>query len=176
MNNYSRHFIVAVLALLPLGLIGPAFAQYVWIDSSNVRHYSDMPPPSSVPESHILKTPRGRMMSGPVYEPKSSGSADARKADSTVNPVKTPMSLAEKNADFQKRRMEQAEKEKKAEEAEIRAAEKQKNCERAMGYKRTLESGRRISYDDKKGERVFMDDKERARELEDVNRRLESCK
>jgi len=161
MNTRFRH--VAVAALLCMGIAGVAHAQYVWLDEKGVKQFSDMPPPSSIPASRILKQPRGIV------------SATAP-AESHLPEVRPPMTTAEKNADFRKRQAERAEKEKKsAEEARV-ASEKAKNCERTQEYHRALESGERISRTDKNGERSFLSDEQRAKELKESRRVLEECK
>lgn len=86
------------------------------------------------------------------------------------------MTVAERNADFQKRRAEQAAKEKKAEEQAKEAAAKAKNCERASEYHRVLASGERIARADRNGERSFMTDEQREQELKDAKRVLDDCK
>lgn len=154
-------------------LASAASAQYVWTDEKGVKQYSDMPPPSSVPESRILK-PRGRAAAAP--QPAETTSAKEDNNDSGTAEKKGPLTTAEKNAEFQKRRAEQVEKEKKANEEAKVAAENAKNCERAREYQRSLESGQRIARTDKNGERAFLTDEQRAQELNEARRRLDQCK
>lgn len=160
------HVKYATAALALFGLTSAAFGQYVWIDEKGVKQYSDMPPPRSVPPNRILKQPRG---AAPVVNDESPAAPAAPNA-------KPPMTLAEKNADFQKRRAEQAEKEKKAEEEAKQAADKARNCERARAYKRTLESGERIANVDKNGERTFISDDQRSRDIAETKNILADCK
>lgn len=168
-------FAPAVTALA-LALQAPlSFAQYVWTDEKGVKQFSDMPPPSSVPKNRILKQPAS---SNAAVEPTSGAalSAAAQSSASAAETSKGPLTTAERNADFNKRRLEQAEKEKKAaQEAEKKAA-MAKNCERARNYRSTLESGQRIANTDKNGERSFMSDEQRAQELRDTQRILGDCK
>lgn len=172
MNSIRLKSIFAV-ALIAGGcaLAGTALAQYVWIDGSGVKQYSDMPPPVSVPAARILKTPR------PVSAPASAvGTAPApADAGATADKPKAPPTLADKNAEFNKRRAEQAEQEKKAAEQSRIAAEKTKNCERARQYQKTLASGVRITSTDKNGERVFLDDAQRAQEQQEAKKVLQDC-
>jgi hypothetical protein len=153
----------AVAALIPLA----ASAQYVWIDEKGTKQFSDMPPPASVPGSRILKQPGG----SPT--PKASQEASEEKPSA---PARAEPTIAERNADFRKRRAEQAEKEKKAAEEAAQAAEKAKNCERAREYQRTLDSGERITRLDKNGERAYLSDEQRSQESRDNRRVLEDCK
>src|SRR5205823_1792862 len=47
--------VAAVLAVS--GFSCAAQAQYVWLNERGVKQFSDMPPPASVPENRILKSP-----------------------------------------------------------------------------------------------------------------------
>ena len=153
-----------------------ASAQYVWLNEKGVKQYSDLPPPSSVPDSRILKYP-GRSIASP---PESmSDAAQEAAADGTgkvPEKAKQAMTIAEKNAEFQKRKMEQAEKDKKTAEQQQQAAEKAKNCERAQAYQRTLESGERLARADKNGERYYLSDQQRSQEIQENKRVLDACK
>ncbi|OWW22170.1 DUF4124 domain-containing protein [Noviherbaspirillum denitrificans] len=152
----------AVAALL---LPVAASAQYIWLDEKGSRHYSDMPPPPSVPSNRILK------------QPGAPASAQQNPADEKpANAAKTAPTLAEQNAEFRKRRADQAEKEKKAADEAARAADKAKNCERAHDFQRLLDSGERIARTDKNGERTFLTDEQRARESRENRQTLADCK
>ena len=87
-----------------------------------------------------------------------------------------PLTTAEKNAEFNKRKMEQAELDKKAAEQEKLAADKAKNCERARAYHRALDSGERLARMDGNGERYFLNEQQRAQELRETKRMLDECK
>ena len=128
--------------------------------------YSDMPPPPSIPRNRILKQPDGTPLAVQQKSTKEKSPASS-KADPTI---------AEKNAEFRKRKAEQAEKEKKASEEAARAAENAKNCERAREYQQTLDSGERIVRTDKAGERSYLSDEQRAQESRDNRRVLADCK
>ncbi|MES2536699.1 MAG: DUF4124 domain-containing protein [Pseudomonadota bacterium] len=178
-SNWLKGVSIIAFALASLSQTTIALAQYVWVNENGVKQYSDMPPPSSVPKSRILKAPgaAARTPSAPEAAPgeardekgENSGTAAAKKD-------KAPMTVAEKNADFQKRKIEQAEKDKKAAEKERMAADKAKNCERAQNYNRILQSGTRISTSDKNGERQYLNDEQRAREAKETREILDDCK
>jgi hypothetical protein len=157
--------IATVLSCCATGVM----AQYVWLNEKGVKQYSDQPPPASVPTNKILKTPRG------IVQNVETAPAEATDADGDTA-KKAPTSVADKNAEFEKRRKEQAEKDKKAEEKAQQDAAKQKNCERARDYQRALSSGQRISRVDKTGERSYLSDEERTKEQSEVNRALADCK
>jgi hypothetical protein len=165
-----KHLLTATAAMMALHLPGAALAQYVWIDEKGTKQFSDMPPPSSVPASRILKQP-GIRTTPSATTPESAGLPENPPAA-----AKTELSTAEKNAEYRKRKTEQAEKEKKAAEESKLAADRAKNCERARDYQRTLETGERISRTDKNGERSFLTDEQRAQEVRDARRVLEDCK
>lgn len=154
--------------LVLAGLFSPvtAAAQYVWLDEKGTKHFSDMPPPPSVPRGRILKQPGG----APPAAPQESVE------EKPATPAKPEPTLAEKNAEFRKRKAEQAEKEKKAAEEAVRAADNAKNCERAREYQRSLDSGERIVRTDKNGERAYLSDEQRARESRDNRRIIDDCK
>ncbi|GAB3551127.1 hypothetical protein GCM10027343_35020 [Noviherbaspirillum agri] len=161
-NFHFKHLATTTAVVIALALSGTAFAQYVWLDEKGVKQYSDMPPPASVPANRILKQ-RG-VAAIPSHE------------SETAAPAKADLTLAEKEAEFRKRRAEQAEKDKKVAEQSKYEADKAKHCERAREYNRALESGQRIARTDKNGERAFLTDEQRAQELRDSRRALEDCK
>lgn len=150
-----------------------SFAQYVWIDEKGVKQFSDMPPPANVPTSRILKQPSGAPS-------KSTTTSDADQPGDATKPAsaqtKGPMTTAEQNAEFKKRRVEQAEKEKKAAEQAKHDADKAANCDRARSYLRSLEAGERIARTDANGERAYLSDEQRNHELQETRRYLADCK
>ncbi|TCS39514.1 uncharacterized protein DUF4124 [Paucimonas lemoignei] len=164
MHFTSLKRLAASLALLAIA--SSAWAQYVWIDDKGTKQFSDMPPPASVPKSRILKQP------GNSYSPTESAPA----AEAGNDNAKAPPSLAERNAEYNKRRAEQAEKEKKAAEEAQLARDKAKNCENARNYQRSLQSGQRLASTDKNGERAYISDEQRNREIQETNRVLAGCK
>jgi hypothetical protein len=134
-----------------------ALAQHVWVDDKGVKQYSDMPPPPGTPASRVLQAP------GP-------------RAAAPAAALPAAPSVAERNAAFEKRRIEQAERESKASEQAQLAADNARNCEQARTYERTLASGQRISKLDRNGERAFLSDQEKAQEIAAAQRVLARCK
>jgi flagellar biosynthesis GTPase FlhF len=161
--------VVVVLALL--GCTTAAMAQYVWLNEKGVKQYSDVPPPASVPNSKVLKSPGGVPRADNAAQ---TVDANAENGDAEKKPA--GKSIAEQNAEFEKRRAEQAEKDKKAAEQAKQESAKKKNCELARNYNRALASGQRISRVNAAGERVYMSDQERAQEERDNQRTLADCK
>ncbi len=148
-----------------------ALAQYIWVDEKGVKQFSDVPPPASVPNNRILKQPTPMQA---AFRADDSGAQTG--ASTEADKSAPPMTLAEKNADFLRRRNKQMEKDKKAADEAKRKADTAKNCEHARSYARNLESGQRMARTDKNGERVFLSDAERARELQDAKHSVADCK
>ncbi len=177
----SRNTIKKTIAIILLQVAaGAAFAQFAWIDPNGVRQYSDQPPPASIPKNKILKDSGSQLRNAKPASP-AAGIAAADAAPEGVPAVKAaepkgPMTLAEKNADYNKRKLEQAEKDRKAADDTKLAANKSANCDRTRQYARTLESGERISAIDKNGERDYMSDEKRAQEVAASRRALDGCK
>lgn len=162
---------IAVMAAL-ITMTTTAFAQYIWLDEKGVKQYSDIPPGPSVPLNRILKEPAAR-----PAQPATSNPAPAPTADRPEGTAaKAPMTIAEKNADFIKRKLEREEKEKK-DAAQAKAAEdKARDCERARVYSRSLTNGERIVGTDKDGNRSYLTDEQRVKETSDINNFLNKCK
>jgi hypothetical protein len=165
-----------ILALLTMSLPASAVAQYVWLDEKGGKHYSDVPPPTSIPNNRILKAPGAAHLATAKTAEVSATPQSDEEASITKATVKTPKTVAEKNADFIKRKTEQAEKEKKAADEAKRLADKAKSCERTREYQRVLDSGQRIAQTDKYGERAIMNDEQRAQELREAKQMLAECK
>ena len=135
----------------------PALAQHVWLDEKGVKQYSDQPPPAGTPASRILQSP---------------GSRPATPA----TPAPGGPTLAERNAEFEKRRIERGERERKESEQAEMAKEKERNCEQARAYGRALANGGRIARTDANGERSYLTDAQRAEETARVQRVLDQCR
>ena len=161
----------AAAFIAALSFATAALAQYVWVDDKGTKQFSDTPPPASVPKARILRQPSA--MQSTSAADKNTASADAP-AESVKSAA--PMTSAEKNTDFLKRRNEQAEKDKKAADEAKRKADNAQNCERARSYAQGLESGQRMARTDKNGERAFLSDEERAGELQNAKRIISDCK
>ena len=179
----KRHLQGNIRSLLSAALLtascATAHAQFIWLDEKGGKQYSDMPPPASVPANRVLKSPGGQPPVEVASPPPLTESAHAdavNKDKSKDGKDKGPMTTAEKNADYQKRKMERDEQEKKAAEQSKLSAEKAKNCARAREYKNTLDSGMRIATTDKNGERSFMSDQRREQETRDAARAASDCK
>lgn len=134
-----------------LAFAGTALAQqYKWVDKDGRVRYGDVPPPGV--KAKALQAPSGPAAPAPAAAPKEAG--------------KRPLTPAEQEAEFRKRRLEAQ----KAQEKQAKAAEderaKQENCASARQQLATLEGGQRIvKVDPSSGERSFLEDAQRPGEI-----------
>ncbi|RJG20813.1 DUF4124 domain-containing protein [Massilia cavernae] len=158
-----------------LAAAGMANAQYVWIDEKGIKQFSDRSPPSSIPDKNILKAP-GRQPVALVptdVDAQAKAAADAKTAAAAAKAA--PLTVAERNMDFNKRAAEKAERDKKAaEEAKMKAAVAE-NCTVARDYMAQLDSGVRLATTSK-GEPAYMSDAERALNKAKTAKVIASCK
>lgn len=166
------------------GLLGAALlaaaslaqAQYMWVDEKGLKQLSDQPPPVSVPQNRILKQPRQQGTAQQQQQPPAEG--DAGGADAATAPAakaRPQLTLAERNADYNKRRADsQAAEQKSAQEAE-KSTIQAKNCELTRASQRTLDDGVRISSYDKSGQRIILDDAQRAERSKRNQQILADC-
>jgi hypothetical protein len=173
MKSIGIKRIVSTLTLL--GFTAVASAQYIWLDEKGVKQFSDVPPPASVPQKRILKQP-GQTYFAPQSSSDDAASDTSDQKSSSPDKPSAPLTTAEKNAEFMKRRAKQAEQEAKAAAEAKNAAAKAKNCENARNYYRSLTSGERIMTRDSSGERAFLSDEQRAREEKETKAILNDCK
>ncbi|WP_342116323.1 DUF4124 domain-containing protein [Pseudoduganella sp. OTU4001] len=169
-----------VLATALIACTSLAQAQWMWVNEKGVKQLSDQPPPPGTPANRILKAPRG---AGPVDMRQQQAAAPAEgeeAAPAAAGDAKAPPpkpTLAERNADYNKRQKAAAESAAKAAEEANRASEKSKYCSSAKRNIDLLESGVRISEVDSKGERGFLTDADRAKRLqEDRSTYDKTCK
>jgi hypothetical protein len=170
-----KHAFSATAALVLLSLATSALAQFVWLDEKGVKQYSDLPPPPSVPNKRILKTPGQSLPRGTTEETGTAAAADADASADSKPDAKAQPTIAEQNAAFQKRKTEQAEKNKKAEQEAKLASNKAENCARARANQRTLDSGARIAQTDASGQRSYMNDQQRAQQNAQNRETLSEC-
>jgi len=90
----------------------------------------------------------------------------------------TQKSLAEREADFRKRRMEKQEADTKAEKKTLEAADRKRACEESRSYLKALQEHQRISRTDPRtGEHVLLSDSDYPQELARAERSVaQSCK
>src|SRR5262249_4341212 len=99
-----------VLVVALIASASPASAQWMWLNENGIKHLADQPPPASAPPNRILKAPPAQMpdlrkeLNPPAADP------DAAPAEAPAPKAKPRLTLAERNADYNKRRVESAEK------------------------------------------------------------------
>lgn len=160
--NHRTTLLAALLLAAPL-----AMAQYMWIDDKGIKQFSDRPPPPNIPEKRILKAP-GK----PLFNPNAPAEAEPA-ADAPAKPAPT---LAERNADFNKRRAEAAESARQAAADAQRKADEAANCNAARQNQQALDQGLRLSTYDKNGERGYMNDQQREDLRKNTQKVLAECK
>jgi hypothetical protein len=157
-----------MMRLLVLGsmLVFTALASaqmYRWVDKDGRVHYTATPPPAGV---------KARTLQAPVAPPppvsddaaKDAGAKDARKG---------PLTPAEQEQEFRKRRLEAQKAAEKEALAAKEAETKRENCTRAREALATFESGQRISRANAQGERYYLDDNAHAREADAARRAVQ---
>jgi Domain of unknown function (DUF4124) len=126
--------------------LGASAQPYKWVDSNGRIQYSDHRPPTA----QNAETVRNRLGSaiGPAEQAKSEGSKSA------------PLTTAEKEQAFRKRKIEEQEKAEKQAKADERAKELKEACADAQRRLGAIDSGARITRYGDKGEPVVMNDSE----------------
>ena len=138
-----------LLFALFLAAAGASAQTYKWVDRNGRMQYGDTPLPGV--NATALRGPS----SGPATEPEPQVKLEAKKG---------PLTPAEQEAQFRKRKEEAEKSRQKQAQAAEEAAAKKENCALAQNQVRTLESGQRIARTDAKGERYFLDDAQVAQE------------
>ena len=126
-------------------------AQYVWVDAKGMKQFSDRPPPPGTPQKNILKA-RGM--------PTAAEPAPAAIAEAPAAPKAAPPTLADREADYRKRKTEQAEAEQKASADAAQAKNKAAACSAARQNKTMIDTGAPMR--DTDPERSWLSDKQRA--------------
>ena len=151
-----RHAFGSLLTISVLTLVAaPALGQWMWKDDQGKVVASDQPPPTSIPQSRIIKEPRAR----PAAAPAPAVDKDAPKADGAK-------SAADRELDAKQHQKEAAEAAKKADDDAVKAKAMQENCTAVRGNLAALQAGGRAARFNEKGERVYIDDSQRAGEIQ----------
>lgn len=140
-------------------------AQYMWLDASGRKVFSDQPPPASIPAKRVLQQPGKAKATMPAADtdekPNSNadddGTKTAVKPKATTEPAQ-PIANKDKDLEAAKKKIDdEAAAKKKAEQEKIDAA-KADNCKRAKQAKSQFETGRPVATANAKGERIIMDE------------------
>jgi Domain of unknown function (DUF4124) len=161
--------VAGLLAGCALAFSVSASAQYMWLDASGRKVFSDQPPPPNIPKKSILQQPGAAAATAAkpaATEATAEGDkpADAAAGDKAVKTAKPeaaaakPVVAKDKDLEAAKKKIDDEAAAKKKAEQEARDVARADNCERAKGAKLSLASGDRIASINSKGERVIMDD------------------
>ena len=166
-----RHALILLAATLLA--FGAQAQSYKWVDKDGKVRYGDTPPPG-VKATRMGAPASGASAPAPAPTP---GSKDGKDAKDGKAAKKGPLTPAEQEQEYRKRKEESAKaSEEAAREAKEKAANKE-NCTRAREYLRGLESGQRITRVDSAGERYFLDDAQAAQEVAKARQSVqEACK
>lgn len=161
----SRPAAAALLALAGLSCALPAVAaEWKWRDAAGRIVYSDRPPPASVPDRAILKSPKGLIAQPVPPSPTGPSLVPGAVALPPAGPAASGPRTVEPELEAKRRQEADAKAgQQKAEEAKAAAA-RADNCSRARGALKQLDDGMRIARTNEKGEREILDDKARAAE------------
>ena len=146
-------------------MAGFAHAQYVWIDAKGIRQFSDQAPPGSVPLKNIIRSPGAVTL---VETP-----AELNKTFAGAAAPSAPMSTAEKDADYRKRKQDKATADAKAASLAANAEQRRAACEAAKIRNTELSSGKRLRTSG--ADRAIMNDNMRAVEQAQTNTALAAC-
>jgi Domain of unknown function (DUF4124) len=172
--KFIRTALPYLVASLGLVFSASAMAQYMWLDASGRKVFSDQPPPANVPAKRILQQPGKAAASTPAASADDKPNADAD-ADSTKtgtkpkSPASTqPNASKDKDLEAAKKKIDdEAAAKKKADQEKMDEA-KADNCKRAKQAKSTFDSGIRLNHTNAKGERGIMDEATRMVETKRV--------
>ncbi|MCG2593536.1 DUF4124 domain-containing protein [Ramlibacter sp. XY19] len=155
------------LAVLALACTVPllASAQWIYLDKSGRKVFSDQVPPPDVTPDRILRQPGMRPAAAPAAPAEAQAAAAPVAAGSAAKGAGTDKALEAK-----KKQAEAAEAAKKKEQDEKFAQARTENCTRARNSKAAFDSGVRVVRTNEKGEQEVLDDKQREAET----RRLEA--
>lgn len=169
-NRLPSPWLVALLLALPLvAASSMAKAQYIWVDDKGVKQLSDRPPPPNIPQQRILKAP-GK----PTFNPHAPVETEPESKEPAT--PKPPQSIAERNADFNKRQAEAAENARNGAADAQRKADQAANCDAARKNQLALDQGLRLSTFDQNGERGYMNDTQREELRKNTQKLLAECK
>jgi hypothetical protein len=141
---------------LCLAMATASAQSYRWVDKDGKVVYGDVPPPG-VKVTATLRPPPPS--AAPPAAPAAAGKDAAKDAK------KGPLTPAEQEQAFRKRKLEEEDARKKQEETLAAEQGRKQNCDRAQENVRQIEGGQRIARTDAKGERYYLDDDQRATEL-----------
>jgi len=196
----SRVMLAASALLLTLPV---AHAQWKWRDETGQIHYSDRPPPKTVPAPQILRSAQppappaganaGSSATGaPGQASSASTQAGARHPQAVATPASQAVAApgngvtgrpdptpagsqaADLSLQLKRRQQEREAAERKQQEEVQKAAARAQACDALRADLRLLESGIRVVGVDKQGEQEFLSDEERASRIDRLRKEEKS--
>lgn len=196
--KYIKTALPFLIASLGLVFCASALAQYVWLDASGRKVFSDQPPPANIPAKRVLQQPGKPSMASttspsanndsatkteeddpadPKTQAKAAAKEAAAKASDSLKKSAEKDKVKDKDLEAAKKKIDDEAAAKKKEEQDVRDKAKADNCVRAKQAKATLDSGIRLAQTNAKGERVFMDEASRTVEAKRIHGIItEDCK
>lgn len=127
------------------------------VDAKGSKEYAQTCPPGTVKETKLMKG--------------STGASSPR----TGTPAPAAKSLAERDAEFRKRNMERQEAEAKGEKAKAESRDAERYCNNSRAHLKALQEGHRIArVDPNTGDRSFLSDENRAAEIANAQKAVDS--
>jgi hypothetical protein len=149
-----------------------ALAQFVWLDASGRKVFSDQPPPASISAKRILQQPGKTPATMPITaaEDATDGAGKPKETSEAANKTVPTPKIASKDKDLEvaKKKVEDEAAAKKKTEEDARNVAKADNCVRAKQAKATFDSGVLLGHTNSKGERGIMDETTRMVETKRV--------
>lgn len=160
-SNCLGSALLAVSALTAALALAPSAeaAQWKWRDTNGVVHYSDQPPPASIPSRDILQKPSA--VSAVISPPANPSAAQPQAGSSAQTQAASEL---EKKIEAKKKADQAAQEQAKLQQQQAQALQNQQNCLQAQQQLSVLDSGQRMVQVDAQGQRVIMDDAQRAAE------------
>jgi hypothetical protein len=131
----------------------------MWKDEKGQLQVSDQPPPKTVPQDKIIRSPGTRGTSTNSVDAQAPSAAPSGPATPAASSA--PKSAADRELDFEKRQKKAAEDAKKAQDEADKKRANQERCTSISKNISNLASGQRIVDTNDKGERYFIDDAQR---------------
>ena len=149
-------------ALIGVLLYLPVQAQWHWIDRNGRPVFSDLPPPSDIPEKNIRRQPGQRPA---LTQAAPTGQA----AGAPAGAASAPATSEDKALAARKQQVEEAEAAKRKAEEDRVARIQAESCARARQTRTGLASGGRVARTNAKGEREFLDEAGIAAEIQRID-------
>lgn len=174
-----------LMLLLGVALAAPVHAQWKWRDDDGRIHYSNQPPPMSVPVSRILSD--GGLLRKKTADPNAAAAGEQAAAeDGGAQPAAAariaaaepadapPKTPADRLNEMRRKMAEKEDAERMARDQQQAQAKVAQWCQDARGSIKLLESDARVASVNADGERLALDDDQRAARLSELRRDLQT--